>query len=295
MDLYTIHRRLISVKLMDVHNILPLIMLLSWPVAALGQSEASARTPAQAQTLVTRALATELRASQDHSHPMRYRLRKSSPRMTSTKEIAETRDGDVARLISINDQPLSEADELREQARLDTLLSDPSRQRHRKQSEESDTGIVLKLLRMLPQAFTYEYAGSNQGPSGALVKFHFRPSPGFNPPDLETQALTAMTGELWVDEAQERVMHLEGHLQQDTNYGWGVLGKLDKGGWIVLDQADIGGHQWRLTRFQIRMNLRILFKTKSFDSTQEMTRYVPLPHGMNYRQAIQMLRSGPGR
>jgi hypothetical protein len=89
------------------------------------------------------------------------------------------------------------------------------------------------------------------------------------------------------------VTRLEGHLQQDTNYGWGLLGKLDKGGWIVLEQAEVGAGQWRIARFQIKMELRILLKTKSFDSVQEMTRYAPLPAGLDYRQAIQMLRGGP--
>ena len=140
-------------KLEIMRNILPFFLLLSWAGAALGQPVAAALTPTQAQALVARALATEVRTAQDTNHPMRYRLRKSSPRLTSTKEIVETRDGDVARLVAINDQPLSQADEQQEEARLDALLSDPGRQRHRKQSEESDTGIVLKLLRMLPQAF----------------------------------------------------------------------------------------------------------------------------------------------
>jgi hypothetical protein len=275
---------------------LPFFLLFSCSGATLGQPVAASLTPTQAQALVARALATEVRTAQDLSHPMRYRLRKSSPRLTSTKEIAETRDGDVARLIAINDQPLSQADEQQEQARLDALLSDPSRQHHRKQSEESDTGIVLKLLRMLPQAFLYEYAGadaSRPGLSGTVEKFRFHPNPAFSPSDIETQALTAMSGELWIDAAQERVTRLEGHLQQDTNYGWGILGKLDKGGWIVLEQADVGAGQWRITRFQIKMELRILFKAKSFDSVQEMTQYAPIPANLDYRQAIQMLRSGP--
>jgi hypothetical protein len=282
------------VKLEIVRRLFPLFLLFSWTGAALGQPlAATALVPTQAQALVKRALATELRVSQDASHPMRYRLRKSSPRLTSAKEIVETRDGDVARLIAINDRPLSQADEQREQARLDALFSDPGRQRHRKQSEEADTGIVLKLLRMLPQAFLYEYAGAGQGPSGKVEKFRFRPNPSFNPPDLETQALTAMTGELWIDASQERVTRLEGHLQQDTTYGWGILGKLDKGGWIVIEQDDIGGRQWRIARFQMKMNLRILFKTKNFDTVEEMTQYAPVPPGLGYRQAIQMLRSAP--
>jgi hypothetical protein len=241
---------------------------------------------------VDRALASELRAAQNETHPMRYRLRKSSPRLTSTKEILETRDGDVARLVSLFDKPLSAADEQAEQARLDALLADPSRQRHRKQGEEGDLGIVLKLLRMLPNAYLYQYAGEGTGPAGKVEKFSFRPNPDFSPPDFETQALTAMTGEIWVDAAQERVARLEGHLQQDTDYAWGILGRLDKGGWIVIEQADMGGRQWRLARFQMKMSLRILFKTRDIDTTEEMTQYAPLPLGIDYQQAIQMLRGG---
>jgi len=277
-------------KLEDVRSLSTFILLLLCAAASHGQPLA----PGQAQALVKRALATEMLTAQDESHPMRYRLRKSSPRLTSTKEIVETRDGFVARLLKINDQPLNQADEQKEKARLDALFSDPSRQRHRKQSEQQDTAIVLKLLRLLPQAFTYEYAGPGQGPSGKVEKFRFRPNPAFNPPDLETKALTAMDGELWIDAAQERVTRLEGHLQQDTDYGWGVLGRLDRGGWIVLEQADTGGRQWRITRFQMKMNLRIVFKTKNFDTTEEMTQYAPVPARIDYRQAIQMLRGAPG-
>jgi hypothetical protein len=103
-----------------------------------------------------------------------------------------------------------------------------------------------------------------------------------------------MSGELWIDASQDRVTRLEGHLQQDTDYGWGILGKLDKGGWIVIEQADVGGRQWRIVRFKMRMNLRVLFKTRNIDTSEEMTRYAPVPAGLGYRQAIQMLRAGPG-
>ncbi|MGD0860204.1 MAG: hypothetical protein ABR912_12940 [Terracidiphilus sp.] len=288
-------------RLMVVRRSLLFLFLLPWavlsPVPSGGQSAPAtqpALTPTQAQALVERAIATELRTAEDANHPMRYRLRKQSPRLTSTKEIVETRDGDVARLVSIFDRPLSQADEQMEQARLDALLSDPSRQRRRKQSEEGDMRIVLKLLRMLPQAFLYQYAGTGAGPAGKVEKFAFQPNPNFSPPDFEAQALTAMSGEIWIDAAEERVMRLEGHLQQDTDYGWGILGKLDKGGWIVIEQASVGQGQWRIARFQMKMNLRVLFKTRSFDTVEEMTGYAPAPAGIDYRQAIQMLRGGTG-
>jgi hypothetical protein len=225
---------------------------------------------------------------------MRYRLRKSSPRLTTTKEIVETRDGFVARLVQINDQPLSQADELKEQARLDALLADPGRQQHRKQSEDNDTARALKVLRVLPTAFLYQFAGTGTAATGMVEKFTFKPNPQFNPPDLETQVLTAMAGEIWIDPSQERVVLLAGSLQQDKDFGWGILGELNKGGWVEIDQADVGGHQWRIVHLQIVINGRVLFKARNSDSVQEYSQFVPLPRGLNYRQAIQMLRAAPG-
>ncbi len=242
--------------------------------------------------LVDRALATELKAAQDSGHPMRYRLRKSTPRLTSVKEIVETRDGAVAKLISINDEPLSDADRQKDQARLDALLADSGRQRKRKLSEQDDTARALKVLRALPRAFVYEDAGPVQSGSSTAEKFNFRPNPTFNPPDLETQVLTALTGEIWIDPAQQRVIKLEGHLQQDVDFGWGILGRLKKGGWIRLEQQNVGQDQWRIVHFQMEMSGRVLIKTRVFDTTEDESQFAPVPVGMSYQQAIQMLRGG---
>jgi hypothetical protein len=279
-----------------VRRLLQLTCLLSWAIgtqAQLPSSGAGQLSGTQAQALVARALETEIKIAQDQSHPMRFLLRKTSPRLTSTKDIIETKDGAVARLLSINDNPLGPTDAQKELERLDTLAANPNLQKHRKQGENSDLGIVLKLLRMLPSAFLYQYAGPALGPTGPVEKFTFRPNPRFSPQDLETQALTAMSGEVWVDPVQERVTRLEGRLQQDTDYGWGILGRLNKGGWLVIDQADVGGRQWRIVHVQMEMTLRILFKTKIFNTVEQLSRYTPVPAGLDYRQAIQMLRAGP--
>jgi hypothetical protein len=247
--------------------------------------------------LVQRALATESRNAQEYthpSHPMRYRLRKSSPRLTTTKEIVETADGDVACLVQFNDQPLSPADEQTEQARLEALFDNPSLQQRRKQSEDSDTARAMKVLQVLPTAFLYQFAGSGTASKGTVEKFTFRPNPQFSPPDLETGVLTAMTGEIWIDPAQERVVRLAGSLQQDKDFGLGILGELDKGGWVQIDQADVGGHQWRIVHLQLKMNGRVLWKTKNSDSVQDYSHFSQVPTGLSYKQAIQMLRADPG-
>ena len=222
---------------------------------------------------------------------MEYRLRKSSPRLTSTKEIIETKDGAVARLLSINDSAPSQADRQKDEARLDALLADPNRQRKRKQGEQDDTGRALKVLRALPKAFIYRSAGSETTASGNIERYTFTPNPKFNPNDLELLVLTAMTGTLTIDSTHERVLRLEGHLQQDVDIGWGILGRLYKGGSIVIEQADVGAAQWRVVRFKMDMNGRVFFKTRSFTTTEEESQFVPVPVDMTYQQAIERLRS----
>ncbi len=260
----------------------------------LGQNatETDGEKPGQPPALVQTALANELKAAQDLSHPMRYSLRKSSPRLTTTKELIETRDGSVAMLVSVDDKPLTSADSEKEQTRLQLLLTDPSKQRHRKQSEAEDTARALKVLRALPKAFFYSDAGAVTEGSLTLEKFTFVPNPKFSPPDLETQVLTQMSGEILVDAEHARVVRLEGKLQQDVDFGWGILGRLSKGGWIIIDQADVGGGVWRVVKFQMKMAGRLLIRTRTFDTTEVTAQFEPVPGDLGYQQAIAMLRAG---
>lgn len=270
--------------------ILPAVLLAARPGFAADPE--GGNTPSDTG-LVFRALAAELRAAQDTTHPMRYLLRKSTPRLTSTKEIVETADGNVAMLFAVNDSPPTEADREKDHLRLDALLADPSRQRKRKQTEQEDTARALKVLRALPTAFLYQYKESGKAGTVPVEKFTLRPNPKFDPPDLETQVLTGLTGEIWIDPVQERVVHLEGHLQEDVDFGWGILARLNKGGWVIIEQADVGGGNWRTVRLQMVMSGRVFIKTRSFDTTEVQSAFTPVPRGMTYQQGIQMLRSEP--
>lgn len=242
--------------------------------------------PGADQELVARALANEVRAAMDTRYPMRYLLRKVNSTQTIVKEIIETSEGSVAHLVSINDAPLRPEAALKEQTRLDRLLNDPERQRHRQQAESADLDRALKVLRALPQGFVYEHTETKD----SIARFTFRPNPEFHSQSLETLTLGSMTGELWVNTEQERVIHLEGHLQQDVDFGWGILGRLNKGGWIAVDQAEIAPHRWRNVRFKMVMSGRVLYKNKVFDTVEYLTHFAPVSSDLDYRQGIQLLR-----
>jgi hypothetical protein len=278
--------------------ILAFCALLASPRITLAAELATQQTPAplsdeQTQAMVKRVLQVELEAAHDSAatHPMLYRLRKTSPRLSTTKLIVETKDGDVARLIAVNNAPLDTAGQTTEDARLDGLLSDPGKQRHRQQREQDDAERARKIMRALPDAFLYQFAGFVNTPQGPSYRFTYQPNPHFDPQDIEAQVLKAMAGELWIDVAQQRVTRLEGKRLHDVDYGWSVLGKLDQGGTLLLEQADIGNHQWRTTHMVLVMNARVLFKSIKLDTTLELSNFTPVPSGQTYQQAIQLLRA----
>ena len=70
-------------------------------------------------------------------------------------------------------------------------------------------------------------------------------------------------------------------MQQDVDFGWGILGRLNKGGWIVIEQANVGEHQWRIVHFQMSMSGRVVFKNKVFDTTEDESQFAPLPVGLD--------------
>jgi len=263
-------------------------------------------SPEQTDAMVRRVLRTEINAADDTSHPMQYRLRKSSPRFSTTKLIVETKDGDVARLIAINNIPLTPSERQNEDTRLQELASDPKLQRHRQEREQTDAERARKIIRALPDAFRYQFAGVVDTPQGPSYRLSFQPNPNFDPQDVEAQALKAMAGELWIDVAQQRVTRLQGKRLHDVDYAWGILGKLEEGGTLLLEQTDVGNHQWRTVHLVLAMNARVLLKTIKLDTTLELSQFTPVTSGIGYQQAIQLLQvssqqlqhptpSGPGQ
>ncbi len=191
----------------------------------------------------------------------------------------------------VNDIAPSPSDRQKDDARLDGLLADPTRQARRRQGEQNDTARALKVLRVLPKAFLFQYEGTVPNSSGRIERYTFTPNPKFTPSELELIVLTAMTGELQIDATHERVVRLEAHVGQDVDFGWGILGRLYKGGWLVIEQGDVGDGQWRVLHFKMEMSGRVFIKTRSFDTAEEQSQFAPVPASLTYQQAIEMLRA----
>ena len=241
-------------------------------------------------SLVRRAAHNELTARDQH--PYRYTLHKVDDGRITTKEIVETRDGDVARLIATGDKPLASDAQQAEIDRLNNLLAHPEIQQHRHQKEQEDSNRANEMIRLLPDAFLYHFEGIVDGPNGPCFRLSFKPNPNFTPPDREGEVYHGMAGELWIDQKQERMVKLDAHLISDVNFGWGILGRLYKGGTIVVEQKDVGDGHWETTHMALHLQGKILLlKSLDIQTTEDANNFEPVKPQMSYQDAVHLLLS----
>jgi hypothetical protein len=101
-----------------------------------------------------------------------------------------------------------------------------------------------------------------------------------------------MAGEFWVDKAQERMVKLDAHLIADVNFGWGILGRLYKGGSILVEQADVGDHHWETVHMKLNLQGKaLMLKSLNFQTVEDGSDYKPVPAQLTYKDAIKMLES----
>src|SRR6202049_4993224 len=143
-----------------VHNSAALtlaIILLGVP--ARSQSVPSSRF--SAHDLAQRVITNELKFQDDHTNWM-YRLEKEQYGKKQVKEIIETKEGSLSRLLSINDRPLTAKQQLEEDQRVRELMTSRSAQRKLQRALDAETLHGRRLLQMLPDAFVFNYAGGDE-------------------------------------------------------------------------------------------------------------------------------------
>jgi len=268
-------------------------LLLAAGVASSQAVPQSANPAVDPQKIVRDASWNELHATSP-GRSFRFRQRKADPKGSTVKEIFETKDGDVARLIEKDGKPLPPDEEQAEIGRLNNLLAHPELQEHRHKKEQEDGARGDEMVRMLPDAFLYTSDGMVDGPNGPCYRLKFRPNPAFTPPDREGQVYHGMVGELWVDQAQMRLAKIDAHLISDVNFGWGVLGRLYKGGSILVENADVGLHHWETTHMKLQLQGKIMMmKSVDFSTTEDYSNFQMMPQELSYQEAIRLLQNGP--
>lgn len=246
--------------------------------------------PASPDTLVRQVVDNELKQSLDNGTLYSFKQRTEKPRGTTVKLMVETPDGLIGRIVTKNDQPLTPDEQKTENDRINRLL-DPRQMRDKRKEQKEDEERTRTMVRAMPNAFIYTYAGTEPGKNGVeLVKLHFTPNPNFNPPSRETLVFQGMEGDMWIDPRAMRMAKIDGTMTRDVTIGWGILGRLDKGGRFIVEQGEVAKGHWDTTKLALDFTGKaLIFKSIRIKSSDTFTDFRPIPK-MTVAQALDYLR-----
>lgn len=273
-----------------------LLVSLSLPATALADSQKKKSgandAPPDAKVLVHKMIENEIKAENDDSTHWRFSKTSAKPGLTKTYDVIETKKGEVQRLVAINGRPLNAQQQREEQERMQKFLSDPEEQAKRKASESKDYKKEQDLMRMLPDALLYTYAGRQ----GDLVKFNFKPNPSFHATNRQAEVFHHMAGILVIDTKTNRLEEFRGRLTSSVKFGYGILGYLDGGGTFDVKQNNVADKHWDLTLLETNITGKELF-FKSIAVREKLieSNYQRVSDDLTLEQAANMLKSSQGR
>ncbi len=240
--------------------------------------------------LVRRAAKNEIKASDVEQYYMFKDTTQYKDRSV-TKEIVRTKQGGLSTTLLLNGKPLTTDQRQKEDAKLEKFANDPDARRKRRDSNKEDDQRAELMLTSLPDAFLYTYAGTDRGPNGEeLVHLKFTPNPKFEPPNHETAVYQGMQGDMIIDARAARIAKIDGTLFKDVDFGWGILGKLYKGGKFRIVQKDIGGGHWEEVEETLQFYGKILLvKSLTIWSTETMHDFQPISSNITTAQALDLL------
>jgi hypothetical protein len=204
--------------------------------------------------LVVKMVQNEL-ASQKEPRYWMYLDSKEKPGRTEVDRVIQTPECWVSWPVSVNGIPPTEKEVSNARDHMESLVNNPRLRRKNRGEIDADSRKSAELLKMLPDVFLF----TGDGRQGDSIRLKFRPNPKYRPPNNESKVFHHMEGILLIDAKQIRLAKLSGTLVSDVEFGFGILGKLQKGGTFEVVQSEISPHDWEVSLLDVQISGRALF------------------------------------
>lgn len=239
----------------------------------------------EARVLVSKMVDNELE-SQKHPRYWMYLDQQRKAAKNEVDRIVRIPECWLAWPVSIDGRPPTEEEMKHAREQLEKLVKDADARKKNREEIVADAQKSATLLKMLPEAFLF----TNDGRVGDSIRLKFRPDPKFRPTSNEAKVFHSMEGVLFVDAKQGRLAKLSGELISDVKFGFGILGKLEKGGRFEVVQSEVAPHDWEMSRLDVHISGRALFfHTISEQQHEVRSQFRPVPAELSLAQAASIV------
>ena len=248
-----------------------------------------------AKQVASDAAANEVKLIEYGASYLRYQVHTQDAKGDQVREVIESKDGTVARVLRRGDRPLTPEEDQEEQARLKEMLDSPDAFRKHVQKDQTGKKLAVDLLKLLPEAMIYSYTpgqpqrGDKAAADPNEIVIDFKPDPKWNPPTMVSEALTGLEGRCWIDQKTHHLTRLEADLFQGVNFGFGIFAHIYPGGKFELEQEPVGDGRWIVDHFTEHVTVRAMMVKIVKENTDLVAGNFAAVPAMGYQDAIKQL------
>lgn len=167
------------------------------------------------------------------------------------------------RLVAVNGKPLTSARAAQEKQKLDNVVSErknesPQTRAERIAKYQKDQKHDHSMMDEMVKAFEFRLVGETKLDGHDVYFLQASPRPGYQPPNMETQALTGMQGKLWIDKGTFQWVKVMAQVMHPVSIEE-FLAKVEPGTHFELEKAPVAPGVWLPTHFSMRSRAKVLF------------------------------------
>ena len=195
------------------------------------------------------------------------------PRSTLTYDVTTIRGTPYNRLIMENGKPLKAEDARREEQKLERTVAErnaesPGETARRIAKYQRGRDRDHLMMSQIARAFDFRFLCEQTVEDRHVWVLKATPRAGYQPPNMETEALTGMNGTLWIDTATYQWVQVEAHVMQPVSIG-GFLARVQPGTFFKLDKAPVAPGIWLARHFVMRSKADVLWVFRNRQAADE--------------------------
>ncbi len=222
-------------------------------------------SPGQQQLSVEKIVANSVIANKKDFEAAIYynwKERDRTPKGTKTSEVLMIDGSPYYRLIAVNGKPLSAAAEAQEKKKQQQAVSERAaesadQRRKRIAKFEQDRHRDAEMMAQLTKAFTFTLVGQQKLRGFDVWALNATPCKDYQPPNMETEVLPGMRGQLWIDRKTFQWVKVVAEVVHPVSIG-GFLAKVEPGTRFELEKMPVPGGVWMASHFAMKSDAKVL-------------------------------------
>jgi len=192
-----------------------------------------------------------------------YKQRDRAGKEIKTYQVTMIDGSPYQRLIAVGGEPLSKeqaAEELKKerQAAADRKAQSPQQRKDRIARYERERKRDHEMMGQLSEAFDFTLLGKKKIKTFNVWIVKATPRPGYKPPNMQTQVLTGMEGDLWIDQKTYEWVKVTARVIRPVSIE-GFLARVEPGTRFEIEKAPVGDGIWQITHFSMQSHAKVLF------------------------------------